>query len=101
MYNEITLRKLLKDCIDDTLKSRKLGDWCYDAWFYYKEEEGKDQNPTKGFLDIIMQISSEWGLISLQYGFEGHFEKELLEHHLIKLEKLMNLEEEDLDKKDE
>ena len=100
MYNETTLRKLLMDCINDTLKSKELGDWCYDAWYYFNEEEGKNENPNKRFLDIIMQISSEWGLISLQYGFEGHFEKELLEHHLKKLEKIMNLEEEKLDEEE-
>jgi hypothetical protein len=86
------LRKLIIECIDNAISSKKLGDWAYRAWFYYMEDKGKNQKVDKQFLDFLLELSCEWGFIS-SINKNASFQKEYLQNLLKRIEKFMNIEE--------
>ena len=84
---------MLLDCIGKDITSKELGDFAYEAWFYFTEGKGANEKAEKQFLDILLELSSEWGFISATNSDE-QFPKEYLENVLQRIEKFMNIEEE-------
>ena len=80
-----TLRKLVFECVDGEIESSELGNWAYEAWHELseKKQDGK-------FLNFLMEISSEWGLLS-HTGQE--FSKDFLHKILAQAEEYMNIGE--------
>ena len=84
---------MVLDCIGKDITSKEMGDFAYDAWFYFTEGKGRPQKIESQFIDFLLEISSEWGFISAQSN-EAQFPKEYLENMLKRIEKFMNIEEE-------
>ena len=82
-----TLRRLVLECLDKEIESSELGNWAYDAWH---ELSGKNDEPK--LLHFLMEISSEWGLLS-QKGEE--FPKDFLHKISAQIEEYMNIVEDE------
>ena len=95
MYTIQQLRIKVMDCVENYITSKELGDYCYEAWFYHCEGEGKDSKTDKRYLNFLLEISSEWGAIcSLDIDeLEMDFPKEFLKHMLLEIESYMNLDD--------
>lgn len=92
-YTINNFRLKVMDCIDGQITSNKLGDWAYDAWFYYTEGKGKDDKTDRHLIDLLLDASSEWGHISVQ-GFDK-FDRGYLQNLLGRIENYMNVEHQD------
>ena len=87
-YSIKQLRLKVMDCIENIITSKELGTFAYDAWYHVNE--GK--NPDQGYLDILLELSSEWGFLSAAHP-NGEFQKGFLKSLLERIEKYTNIEE--------
>ena len=90
-YTINNFRLKVMDCIDGQIESIELGDWAYDGWFYYTES--KDGNADMYLIDLLLDVSSEWGHLSVQ-GLDK-FDKGYLQNLLGRIEDYMNVEHKD------
>ncbi len=85
----------IKKCFDGKLSSKDLGLWAEKLWYYYVEGKGKNitlKNEGK-ILDLLLDIASQWGMISSPFSGESEkakFPEEWLEEWLKKLDRIKN-----------
>lgn len=82
-YSIKTLRLLIMDCLDGHIESYELGNWAYEAWHVQSEKKADSK-----FLDFLMDISSEWGLMSQT---NSEFSRNFLHLVLAKVEDFLNI----------
>jgi hypothetical protein len=92
-YSPHNLREMILKCREKDIPSHELGNWAYDGWFYYTEE-ARDEKPDKEFVDALLEISSEWGMLTTYHGDMAQFPKDYLEAKLKQIERFLNIEEE-------
>ena len=81
------LRKLLLECVDGGIESSALGNWAYEAWHSHSSK-----SEDKRFIQLLMEISSEWGLMSQT---TQEFSKNFLHKMLAEIEDYMNIGEDE------